>query len=292
MKRIMGMCLVLACGGVMAMAAPKALSLTQLDTVAAGEATAENETINTIVVDGGDESTHEVVGALATTGGIATYGDGNFTLDQDGNIAALIGAAGTGNNVTVIDQSSYALGMDGPVVTTVPVNGIGNFASLSAGDDLTLYVTCNCVETGCRDAIDSGSAAIAGYNNQVTLDTKIDYVEGDIDGGSSGVIALATDVGCSFNWDEVTTCVDVDICKSFNTEDNTLCVRGQNGAELILGANGLLGQQLATNLNVTSADGAGPATPLESTGSALCAQATTCGAQVVFNTATTGFSIP
>jgi len=245
------------------LAAPRALSSSELDTVAAGEMAdaaaatnllgslltpaAESASVvdpatslmyyneadalainpGAIAVNARNDASVAVAGAIATDDGTAIFGNRNVALVLKGNVA--IGGGASGEENQVVSQSEA---------------GIAQTASGNAKlDAVNIYY---------NDVV-NGSAMVVGDDNKTCVPTEIVDIKGKITCGSEGVIAGCADVCDSFNY----TKLDVDICAkiddSFNTTKNEQDVSGQCGLSAIVNATTLGNADIGANLNVTSA---------------------------------------
>lgn len=242
----------------MALAAPRALSSTELDAVSAGasgqgfldgvlgtflgtgdeveSAQLEDENVVASASGGiavlGQNSRQAVAGAVAVNDGTAVNGDANLLLQNKGNVALGFSAAGQGNQVA--DQS----------FSDIAQIGAGN-AHLEA--------------TNIEDIlVDDGSAMVVGDHNTTHVTTDNSSVTGVIAAGGLGVIAREATIADSFNTKLTTIDVNVYIDDSFNCTTNTQDISGQCNLSAIVNANTLGNSAIGANLNLTTASATTP----------------------------------
>lgn len=259
-----------------AFASPKVLSGAELDSVSAGSGLissvidtflgTNNNNVPSDVEENGtavapgdgsiavqaEGSTVTTAGAVADNHAVATNGDENVVVKNDGNVAAGLANAGTDNELDAIDQDGAGLAVNQ-----------GNDSEINVG--LTFTNETTDIDTDIENEIEdveNGSAAVIGDGNTIDIYADESEVEANTNGGDIyGVVARDAKVTDSFNTKIVTTVVDVTIEDSFNVETNTLDISGQNGMSAIVNANSLLGfQAVGVNLNMTSASASVPTT--------------------------------
>ncbi len=266
-------------------AAPRALSSTELDAVAAGSgladtfitaftnplsnqvAAAQTDTaLNQVSADGGGiavlgtGSTQVAAGAVATDNGTALNGDHNRVLATSGNTALGYSAAGDGNQV--VDQSHADIAQT--------ASGQATLTAIKLSDT----------------SVEKGSALVIGDNNNTQITTDNTQVSGKIE-DSVGVIAREATITNSFNSKTTNLDVKVSIDDSFNSTTNTQDISGQSNLSAIVNANTLGNAAIGANLNITTANASMPSMGVNgSAGTSTAvgnASATTNQHQVVLN---------
>jgi hypothetical protein len=255
----------------LAWAAPRALSSTELDRVAAGTGVADAVL--------GHLSTAPVLG-VADNGALNIVGDENSVPTASAHELAVAGEA----NVAAALDANAIDGDDNQANTgegNVNVNDIENGAlAFAAGstaidnpDDSPVAAGVNNAAIEIEGNVQQGAAVIAGDGNLTTAIRSVDIRDlddafavvgirnetvGVIDNDDSNVVvAEEVCVSDSFNLKEID--IDVEIKDSFNVVEKSLCVSGQDAVTAIVLANTLGEQMIGVNLNVTSATAATPA---------------------------------
>lgn len=274
----------LLCGSVFA--APVALTNAQMDGVTAGS-------VFDYVFDGGtvnQASDNESTAGMEASFAVADNGS-NAVTGEDNEVTSAIADCGSvanngdENDFNAAEADNGANAIAGDENLAVAVNLVGNDLavdlSTKVADDESAVATDNGVvyqnqaEDGSAVATDEANATVKEYlaidnedSNVVVGEGSgnsqtVDYMsidDAEIEEGGMGQIAKEADACNSFNVKEVEIDVDVDIEDSFNTEDNTLEVCGQDSLTAIVNANALDDQNIGVNLNITTASSAVPET--------------------------------
>jgi hypothetical protein len=256
----------------LAWAAPRALTSSELDTVAAGTGVMD------WVFGGGTNQSAPVLG-VADNGALSVVGDENSIPTASAEVLAVAGNenvaaaqdanaidgddnqanTGSGNvNVDDVDNGALAFGeksvaVDNPDDSPVAA-GVGNAAIEVEGN------------------VQQGSVVIAGDGNVTFAADSIDLRDldeafavvgnqnetvGIIDNDDSNVV-VATEAAISDSFNRKEIDIDVEIRDSFNVTTKTLDISGQCEVTAIVLANTLGEQMIGVNLNVTSATAAVP----------------------------------